>query len=213
MFKVKTKLTNDTVNVYLACDPHIKGANSEENLVKYIKSGDSSLLEIPEGASFVVMKPLTPADMDKVRDRMPSQSFLGAHISSKKERDLDIKEALSVFQSIVSREESTEKERVEALDALSRAEADFLEALSEQERKALQSHSQWITAFGLEMAIESIVSFPFTDENDEPYTPKDRAEVKKLLKGIHPKSLSDEIIGELVAHSYRLSYLSNEGKA
>jgi hypothetical protein len=213
MFKVKTKLTKEPLAIYLVADPHIKSANSEESLVKYMHSRDKNDIVIPEGAAEVLMKPLTPGDLDKVRDRMPLQNHLGSHIASKKERDLDIKEAKQVFESVLANKESSERQRIEALDAYSEAEAKFLHSLSPQELGALKDHAKWIEQFGQELMLESLVQFPFRDEDDNLYVPKGREETLMLLRSVSPKRLSDEIIQELIGVAYKLSYLSAEGKA
>lgn len=213
MFKVRTKLTRETVDVYLSCDPEIGAANTQEVLVEYIKSLDSSLLAIPEKATKVVMKPLTPDALDRIKERLPIPNRLGAYVHKKYENDSELKAQKAVLDQLIASESPDPKEIIAVSEELLRLDAEFFAKLSPEHLKAFKDYSDWTASMSQEVMLESIVEFPMIDEDGKPLRPKDKKELLSFLRLMGDKETSDKVIAELTSAAYRLSYLNSEGKA
>lgn len=70
------------IRLPLACDPLMVSANSPDALYRYIETGDPTGLTVPEGATHIVVRPLTPLRRTDVERAAGAGSALGAALAS-----------------------------------------------------------------------------------------------------------------------------------
>ena len=197
------KQTTAPVEVYLACDPAVTGnaLNTPAVLAAYLQG--KGPLAPTEGASPILLAPLTASQVEAVRqaanDRCPD-SYLGAVIKSRFEGSDALKDARLA--------------EPEAPGSLARCQEEYILGLTADEREAYEQHLRYLAAFGQEFAFASIVpeGFPFQNPDGTPYKCTSKADLRARIEAIRPLPVAKAVIDEIQIHAFRLTYLGEEKK-
>lgn len=195
--------STEPVEVYLACDPTISGANETLPLLQYVATGDRTKITIPPEASPILLQPLTAKQIQACRTAAATSapdSYLGTVLKARWEASEEAKDARLAEPT--------------SPGAFGRAFEGYILSLSDVERAAFEAHGRYTAEFGREFAFASIVphGFPFRLPNGEPYKAKNALDLRNRIESIRPLSQSNKVIDEILLHATRLTFLGDVGK-
>jgi len=74
--------TTSEARFVLAADPAVAEANTSEALVAYLRTGDDEALVVPDGATAVVLRPLTHEELTSARSSAGPVPVLGLRVAA-----------------------------------------------------------------------------------------------------------------------------------
>lgn len=215
------------VDTVLACDPDVAAANGAAAIARYLADGDASRLVVPDGATRVVIRPLTDAELKRAASSAGMAPQLGAILSGDAEEKADDARTAAWVESeaALGREDRLalnawrdeglplrhpgadvgERLGEAAGDAANRAHAAFVDALTPDERASVEAFRAWQSRREENTLRAGWVSWIGHD-----FTPD---ELVTRLDSVRPLSVQRAMRAEIVRHIQRVSVLPPLGKA
>lgn len=212
----------------LGNDPDTLEASGEDNAAMYLFTGDQKYLTIPEGATWVTVRALTTEEMRLAAKRAGIAPALGAIIGDRLQerveeaRDAATPEVLTPEEKQIAGDwlagdkdpkapgaALAEKLGAAVGAAEKEVRAEFLDALTPDEREAFQEYQEWETRRESEMVA---LGWCGATGGGWDTVPQDKL-LYTLNHLVFPLSSRERVREELMMHIRRLSVLPPEGKA
>ena len=219
---------DDAVDLPLAADPDVVGANSVAALARYHAVGDASALVVPDGATFIKVKPLTASQLAACGTKAGAAPALGIILSDEAGAAGDdayqaawkaAEAALSAAERAMldawrdggmdeSHEGAEVGQRVatDAAQASTKARAGYVDGLDAGQRASLVGYQEWTRRRDEEVLRAGWLSV-------SNWHGAVQADLVPTLDKVRPLSVQQETRAEIVRHILRVSTMPPMGKA